>query len=74
MEGLPPGNLQLYLFHAGARAKPRVSSAILKAGRLTTSRLHLEPAPMLHGRVMRDGKPVERARVKLEAPDQVQAT
>jgi len=74
VEGLPPGNLQLYLFHAGARAKPRVSSATLKAGRLTTSVLHLEPAPMLRGRVMRDGKPVERALVKLEAPDQVQAT
>ena len=74
VEGLPPGNLQLYLFHAGARAKPKVSSVSLKAGRLTTSILHLEPVSMLKGRVMRDGKPVERALVKLESPDQVQTT
>lgn len=74
LEGLPPGNLQLYLFHAGARAKPRVSSAVLQAGRLTTSILHLEPAPMLKGRVMYEGEPFSGALVKLEAPDQVQAT
>jgi hypothetical protein len=74
LEGLPPGNLQLYLFHAGARAKPRVSSVSLKAGRLTTFVLHLEPTTMLKGRVLLKGKPVERALVKLESPDQVQAT
>jgi len=74
VEGLPPGNLQLYLFHAGARAKPRVSSAILRAGRLTTATLHLEPALMLKGRILLNGEPVSRALVKLEAPDQVQAT
>jgi hypothetical protein len=74
LEGLPPGNLQLYLFHAGARAKPRVSSVSLKAGRLTKTVLHLEPAPMLKGRVSLDGEPVSRALVKLEAPDQVQTT
>jgi hypothetical protein len=74
VEGLPPGNLQLYLFHAGARAKPRVSSVSLKAGRLTKTVLHLEPAPMLKGRVTLNGEPVSRALVKLEAPDQVQTT
>lgn len=74
VEGLPPGNLQLYLFHAGARAKPRVASVSLKAGRTTKSLLHLEPAPILKGRVFLDGEPVERALVKLESPDQVQAT
>jgi len=74
VEGLPPGNLQLYLFHAGARAKPRVSSVSLKAGRLTKTVLHLEPAPMLKGRVIKDGEPVSRALVRLEAPDQVQTT
>ncbi|MCH2105643.1 MAG: carboxypeptidase-like regulatory domain-containing protein [Planctomycetes bacterium] len=74
VEGLPPGNLQLYLFHAGARAKPRVSAVSLKAGRLTKTVLHLEPAPVLKGRVLRDGEPVSRALVRLEAPDQVQTT
>jgi hypothetical protein len=74
VEGLPPGNLQLYLFHAGARAKPRVSSVSLQAGRLTKTVLHLAPAPMLKGRVSLDGEPVARALVKLEAPDQVQTT
>ena len=74
VEGLPPGNLQLYLFHAGGRANPRVSAVSLKAGRLTTSILHLEPTPTLKGRVLRNGEPVERALVKLESPDQVQTT
>jgi len=74
VEGLPPGNLQLYLFHAGAQAKPRVSAASLVAGSLTTADLHLEPATMLKGRVLLDGKAVARARVKLEAPDQAQTT
>ena len=74
VEGLPPGNVQLYLFHAGAKAKPRVSSVNLVAAELTTKILHLEPAAMLKGRVLSDGDPVARALVKLEAPDQVQAT
>ena len=74
VDGLPPGNLQLYLVHAGARAKPRVSSAALRAGRLTTTTRHLAPAPMLKGRGLLKGEPASRALVKLEAPDQVQAT
>ena len=74
VEGLPKGNLQLYLFHAGAQAKPRVSGVNLVAGELTTKILHLEPAATLKGRVLSDGDPVARALVKLEAPDQVQAT
>jgi hypothetical protein len=74
VEGLPSGNLQLYLFHAGTKAKPRVSAVNLVASELTTKILHLEPAPTLKGRVLSDGDPVARALVKLEAPDQVQAT
>jgi hypothetical protein len=74
VEGLPPGNLQLYLFHAGAKAKPRVSAVNLVVSKLTTKVLHLEPAATLKGRVLSDGEPVARALVKLEAPDQVKAT
>jgi hypothetical protein len=74
VEGLPSGNLQLYLFHAGTKAKPRVSGVNLVAGELTTKILHLEPAATLKGRVLSDGDPVARALVRLEAPDQVQAT
>ena len=74
VEGLPSGNVQLYLFHAGAKAKPRVSAVNLVANKLTTKILHLEPAATLKGRVLSGGDPVARALVKLESPDQVKTT
>jgi len=74
VEGLPSGNVQLYLFHAGAKAKPRVSAVSLVANELTTKILHLEPAATLKGRVLSGGDPVARALVKLESPDQVKTT
>jgi hypothetical protein len=69
LEDLPRGLTRLQLFMPGARAVPAVQEVALFPGSTKTVTFHLEPAPVLRGRVVRDGAPVEGARVQLEAPD-----
>ncbi len=73
IEGLPPMEVRALLFHAGAVSKPRVATAVVRAGKATAMTIHLEPAPMIAGKVTHDGAPVARAVVRLEAPDRSQA-
>jgi carboxypeptidase family protein len=73
VEGLPPGEVRALLFHAGAVAKPRVATAKIIPGSANPLTIHLEPAPMLAGRVTAGGAPVARAVVRVEAPDRTRA-
>ncbi|MCA8980479.1 MAG: carboxypeptidase regulatory-like domain-containing protein [Planctomycetes bacterium] len=73
IDGLPPGEVRALVFHAGANAKPRIATAIVKSGQATPLTIHLEPAPMLAGKVTHDGAPVARAIVRVEAPDRTRA-
>jgi len=74
IDDLPADHFQLYLFHAGATARPATTIVDLSSGKEQHVVLHLEPAPALHGIVMRDGKPVPKARVTFELPDRAQGT
>lgn len=73
IDGLPPMEVRAMLFHAGAVAKPRVATAVVRAGKATAMTFHLDPAPMIAGKVTFAGSPVARAVVRLEAPDRSQA-
>lgn len=73
VDGLPPGEVRALVFHAGAVAKPRIATAGVRAGQATPLTIHLEPAPMLAGKVTHDGAPVARALVRVEAPDRSRA-
>jgi len=73
VEGLPPGQVRALVFHAGAIAKPRVATATVRAGKANPITIHLEPAPLLSGKVTHDGAPVARAIVRLEAPNRTRA-
>jgi len=72
IHGLPAEVLQVHAFRSGAEAK--LSVVNLRVGQPYDLKLHLSPAPVLHGVVTQDGEPVEGARVVLEAPDAVRAT
>ncbi|MFT4540521.1 MAG: hypothetical protein ACI841_000138 [Planctomycetota bacterium] len=69
IEGLPEGRVSLMLFHAGAVAKPSVTTKKVIAGRQNQSLLSLHPAPQITGFVKRDGRAVDGARVVLETAD-----
>lgn len=73
IDGLPPGEVRLLLFHAGAVAKPRIATAVVRPGNADQVTIHLEPAPMLSGKVTHRGSPVARALVRIEAPDRSRA-
>lgn len=73
IDGLPPGEVRVLVFHAGALAKPRIATAGVRSGLSTPVTIHLEPAPMLAGKVTHDGAPVARAVVRVEAPDRTRA-
>lgn len=73
IEGLPPGEVRALVFHAGAAAKPRIATANVRPGIANQLTIHLEPAPMLSGKVTHDGAPVARALVRVEAPDRSRA-
>ena len=74
VEDLPSGRVDLVLFHSGAVATPQRTTVKLTGGRETAHVLHLEPGGQLTGRAVRDGEPVPRARVTLEAPHRTRAT
>jgi hypothetical protein len=74
LDDLPAGPVQLRLFHAGAAAEPASVVVDLQEGNTAHQTLHLKPAPVITGVVKENGKPVERARVRLEVPDRVVGT
>jgi hypothetical protein len=69
IEDLPAGRVRMQYFCAGAVVKPAVVRETLVAGSERVATFHLEPAPVLTGVVLKEGKPVAGAVVKLEAPD-----
>lgn len=73
IEDLPRGSVTVRVFHSGARAKPASAPVTLAPGHTETLTLHLEPAPMIAGKVTDDGKPAAGAIVRLEAPDRTNA-
>jgi hypothetical protein len=74
VDGLPTGRIDVRLFHAGAVAKPALAVANLRFDDLERIEIHLEAAPLVTGVVRQGGRPVEDARVVLEAADRVAAT
>jgi hypothetical protein len=72
VDSLPAQVIKLHAFRPGARAPLQVVN--LASGRPQNVTIHLEPAPLISGRVLFDGQPVAGARVRLEAPDRVRAT
>jgi len=72
VEGLPPGDVRLHSFRPGARLPTKRVN--LRPGHENQVLLTLEPAPVLHGRVLAaDGSPAAGAFVRLEAPDRTRA-
>jgi hypothetical protein len=69
--GLPAGVVRAHAFRTGARAPVKVLNL---SQSVTDAVISLEPAPALHGRVLKDGAPVAGATVRCEAPDRVRAT
>jgi hypothetical protein len=74
VEGLPPGRVRLRAYRRGARARPAEQIVNLNPGDNNAVSFELEPAPILRGRVLRDGQIVSGATVTLTAADPVQAT
>lgn len=75
VEGLPPTQVHLHLFHEGAEFQPGVTALNLHPRQLERVEVEMKPAPELVGRVLDDdGNPAPGARVRLEAPDRVAAT
>lgn len=74
VEGLPPGRVRLRVYRRGARARPAERVINLNPGDNNSVSFELEPAPILRGRVLRDGQIVSGATVSLTAADPVQAT
>jgi hypothetical protein len=68
-EDLPRGMARFQLFVPGARALPASQQVALFPDQVKSVTFHLEAAPVLVGRVLREGAPVANARVQLEAPD-----
>lgn len=71
IRGLPAGVVRAHAFRTGAKAPVKVLNL---SQAVTDAVITLEPAPTLHGRVLRDGEPVVGATVRCEAPDRVRAT
>lgn len=69
VEGLPEGLLAVRVFHRGAKATPGEKHVNLRRGTPRHVEIELEPAETLRGIVLRDGEPLNGARVTLEAPD-----
>lgn len=74
VDDLPAGPVTVRAFHRGAQAKPVERLITLRTGDPNRVDVELEPAPTLRGTVTLDGLPVANARVRLEAPDRVNAT
>jgi len=74
IEDLPEGRVHLALFRPGALAQPRQTSIKLIPGRKNQETLHLKQGPVIRGRILQEGKPAQRALVRLEAPDRSAAT
>lgn len=74
IDDLPTGRVRIRAYRAGARARPAEQILNLNPGDNNSVTIELEPAPMLRGRVERDGVVVAGARVALSAADPVQAT
>lgn len=73
IDDLPPGRIDLRLFHSGAKASPELAVANLVPGSVISTEIRLKPAPMLMGVVRSGGEPVADARVTLEAADRIEA-
>jgi hypothetical protein len=76
LEGLPAGTrVRVYVFHAGALARPSYAEVNLEEGQTQLAVVHLDPAPVVVGTVRtQDGLVAPGARVRLEAPDRVGST
>lgn len=74
VEDLPAGRARLQLFVPGAIVEPRTQLVNLVAGERKHVTFHLSAAPILTGRVTLEGRPVDRALVRLEAPDVTEGT
>ena len=74
IEDLPAGRVRLQLFVPGAIVEPKTQTINLIAGQGKHAAFHLKAAPILTGQVTLKGEPVERALVRLEAPDVTLAT
>lgn len=71
---LPPETITLMAFHSGAVAIPASINIKLIPKRKNIAVLHMQPGPLIRGRVMMDGQPVPGALVVLDAPDPSVAT
>ena len=74
VEGLPPGRVRLRVYRRGARARPAERVVNLNPGDNNSVSFELEPAPILRGRVLRDGQVVSGAAITLTAADPIQAS
>lgn len=74
IRGLAPGHVTVMAFKPGAIAKPEKQNQKLNAGKRASLKIELVPGPSLTGRVVREGKPVAGALVRLEALDASQAS
>ncbi len=74
IEDLPAGRVRLQLFVPGAIVQPKTQTISLVAGQRKHATFNLKAAPILSGHVTLKGVPVERALVRLEAPDVTLAT
>ncbi len=74
VDDLAEGSIDVYAFALGAAATPPVSRVTVHEGMTTELVLHFDAASVLTGKVVdAEGKSVEGAEVKLEAPDQTVA-
>ena len=67
VEGLPDGNVMLSIFRPGAVSERSQTKARLYGGQTTKQVLRLLPGPRLVGEVLKSGKKVEGALIRLEA-------
>ena len=72
IDGLPNEVVKVHAFRPGTSGALKVVN--LRGDRPYQLEMALEAAPIVSGRVLRDGEPVAGATVKLEAPDRVRAT
>jgi hypothetical protein len=71
---LPEGDVDVRAYLQGCVAAPPTTRVSIRIGEIQDVVLHFEPAKQVHGRVLDPaGRPVERADVRLEAPDRTLA-
>ncbi len=74
VDGLADGHVLLATFRPGAIAEPTAVKVRVYEGRTTQQVVRLTPGPALRGRIVRAGKGVDGARVRLEAPNRQSAS